>query len=300
MMSKRVKRRGNRRRLIPVAIVFFGIGQCVFAQTDQPSSRSDEGGWVVAAFIGGAHTFSSDLTISQPALGNNLNFERVRFNSRSFDSPLYYGFRGGYFIRRMPFLGIEAEFIHLKVFSDPQQQVRVTGQHRSVAIDRELPLGEIVEQYSVSHGVNLLLFNIAGRRRIDRLILTARAGLGPTLPHTESRIEGQGQEQYEVGSFGWQAAGGVEFKLWRGLYVLGEYKFTEHEAARQGVFRNCGISNSNTAWSVWAELSLLNITPPNTPRMTDNSLFKQASIPDDRRPFHFGLCSHGSFDGPNS
>ena len=30
------------------------------------------------------------------------------------------------------------------------------------------------------------------------VILSARAGLGPTLPHTESRIEGQSQEQYEL------------------------------------------------------------------------------------------------------
>lgn len=191
------------------------------AQTDP-----DEGGFVVAAFLGGARTASSDLEISQPALGNNLNFERVRFNSRSFDPPLYYGFRGGYFFNRMPSLGVEAEFIHLKVFSDPQQQVRVTGERHNVPINRELALGEIVQQYSISHGVNLLLFNVAARRRVDRLILTARAGLGPTLPHTESRIEEQPQEQYEFGSLGWQAAGGAEVQLWRKLYLLGEYKFT--------------------------------------------------------------------------
>ena len=206
------------------AIVILGIATCALAQTDQNS----DGGWVVAAYLGGAHTASSDLTISQPTLGNNLTFEDVRLRSRSFDPPLYYGFRGGYFLNQAPFLGFEAEFIHLKVFSDPQQRVRVTGQHRGVPIDRELLLGELVQQYSISHGVNLLLFNVAGRQRIggEHLIVTARAGLGPTLPHTESRIEDQAQEQYEIGRLGWQVAGAAEFKLWQRLYVLGEYKFT--------------------------------------------------------------------------
>lgn len=189
---------------------------------------------MAAAYVGGAHTAASSLTVSQPALSSNLTFEDVRFRSRSFDPPLYYGFRGGYFIRRMPSLGVEAEFIHLKVFSDPQQRVRVTGRRRGAALEGELPLGEIVQQYSISHGVNLLLFNVAARRGMGRhaeapagrLILTGRLGGGPTLPHTESSVEGQRQEQYEVGRLGWQAAGGAEFNLWRGLYLLGEYKFT--------------------------------------------------------------------------
>lgn len=205
-----------------LALLIASLASAVFAQSDR------EGGWVVAAYLGGASTASSDLTVSQPSFGNNLTFEDVRFRSRSFDPPLYYGFRGGYFLHRAPFLGFEAEFIHLKVFTDPQQRVRVRGRRRSVPIDTELPLGEIVQQYSISHGANLLLFNVAARHRVagGRLMLTARAGVGPTLPHTESRIEGQAQEQYELGRVGWQAAGAAELKLWRGLHLLGEYKFT--------------------------------------------------------------------------
>jgi hypothetical protein len=206
-----------------------------FAQSEQSSVTPDDaGGWTVAAYLGGARTSSSSLAISQPALGNELTFEDVQFQSRSFNPPLYYGFRGGYFIRRAPFIGIEAEFIHLKVFSNPQQRVRASGVRRGAAIGRELPLGEIVQQYSISHGVNLLLFNVAARHGIGRvpdsasgrLIFTGRAGIGPTLPHTESNIDGQPQQQYEIGRLAWQVAGGVEFKLWRGMYALGEYKFT--------------------------------------------------------------------------
>lgn len=183
---------------------------------------------MIAAYTGGARTAASNLEVSQPTLGTDLTFRDVRFDSRSFEPPLYYGLRGGYFLNQLPLLGFEAEFIHLKVFSDPRQRVRVNGQRRGVPIEGELPLGEIVQQYSISHGVNLLLFNAAARRGFQdgRVILTGRVGVGPTLPHTESRIEGEAQEQYEIGSLAWQAAGGAEFKLWRRLYLLGEYKFT--------------------------------------------------------------------------
>lgn len=200
----------------------------------QSSGASRRGGWVVAAYVGGASTSASDLSISQPALGNTLTFGRVRLRSRSFDPPLYYGLRAGYFLRRVPSFGVEAEFTHLKVFSDPGQRVRVAGLRRGAPVSEELALGEIVQQYSISHGANLLLFNAALRHGVwhgggapdGRLILSARAGAGPTIPHTESSVEGRRQEQYEVGRMAWQAAGGAEFRLWRGFYALGEYKFT--------------------------------------------------------------------------
>jgi opacity protein-like surface antigen len=210
-------------------------GKSPAAQGNQTSAaRQGRGGWVITAYVGGARTADSALRISQPALGNELTFERVRFRSGSFDPPLYYGFRAGYFLPRASFLGVESEFIHLKVFSNPEQRVRVTGLRRGIPIGREQPLGEIVQQYSISHGVNLLLFNVAARRGLrrdadsprGRLILTGRAGVGPTLPHTESSVEGRPQEQYELGRLAWQAAGGAEFRLWRGVYALGEYKFT--------------------------------------------------------------------------
>ena len=218
-------------RLVLLCCLIVCAAGYVNAQTQQSAGPESDGGWVLAAYLGGASTAASELTISQPTIGTNLTFHDVRFSSRSFRGPLYYGLRGGYFLNRLPFIGFEAEFIHLKVFSNPQQRVRVDGLHRNAPLDAELPLGDIVQQYSVSHGVNLLLFNVAARHRIKRgtngrLALIARAGLGPTLPHTESRIDGEAQEQYELGRRAWQASGGAELRLWRGMFFLGEYKFT--------------------------------------------------------------------------
>jgi hypothetical protein len=189
---------------------------------------------VITAYLGGTRTTSSSLTISQPALGTRITFADVHFDGQSFDFPLYYGGRGSYFLPRLPFIGIEGEFIHLKVFADTRRRVQATGTFGRAIINRELPLDQFVQRYSISHGVNLLLFNVAGRYGVQRspdhpagrFILTGRFGIGPTFPHTETVIAGQKQEQYEVGRAAWQLAGGVEVHLWRGLYALGEYKFT--------------------------------------------------------------------------
>jgi hypothetical protein len=198
---------------------------------DQPSdSGTGRGEWTVAAYLGGAQTARSSLTISQPSLGNLLRIDDVHFVGRSLEGPLYYGFRGGYFLPQI--LGIEAEFIHLKVYADTTRQVLASGIRSGAPINRILTLRDIVEQYSISHGVNLLLFNVAGRYSIgarndrDRLLLTGRFGAGPSIPHTESTVDGHHQEQYEAGRLGWQLAGGVELHVWRGLHALFEYKFT--------------------------------------------------------------------------
>jgi hypothetical protein len=58
----------------PILLTVFILGSAArgFAQTDQSSETHDDpGGWVVAAYIGGARTSSSSLIVSQPALGNN-------------------------------------------------------------------------------------------------------------------------------------------------------------------------------------------------------------------------------------
>ena len=199
-----------------------------------PSASESRRELAISYYLGGARTQSSFLTVSQPSLGTRIRFDGVGYRGRSFNGPLYYGIRGGVFPGRFLWLGFETEFVHLKVFTDPDQRVSASGTHQGEPINRELPLGEIVQRFSISHGVNLLLFNVVGRYRIkadsqgrrSRVIVQARFGAGPTLPHTESTIDRQRQEQFEVGRLAFQLGGGGELRLIGGLYVIGEYKFT--------------------------------------------------------------------------
>jgi len=188
--------------------------------------------WTLAAFLGAAATRSSTLHIEQPASDTSLSFSPVAYRGESFAAPVYYGYRLG---RRLPFgsrLAVEAEFIHLKVFTDPTQTVRATGVERGVAVSRTQRLGDTVERFSISHGENFVLANLVARLPLgrgqtgERLQAAVRGGAGVTIPHPESTIDGESVDHYELGSFAWQLAAGLELHLARGLYALGEYKFT--------------------------------------------------------------------------
>jgi lipid A oxidase len=161
--------------------------------------------WNASAYIGKTHTVNADLHVAQvPATSVVLN--DIGFDDRSFRPPLYYGLRGGYLLK--PTVGFEAEFIHVKAFA-------------------RLPPAIAIQQYNVSHGLNLLLGNLVLQRQIvRRLDLCVRTGFGVAIPHPEIRAFGQTLEQYELHGVAMQLAAGVNFELTRHMFWLAEYKFT--------------------------------------------------------------------------
>ena len=80
----------------------------------------------------------------------------------------------------------------------------------------------------VGHGTGLGLSVVSGLAELHggRLVLFGRAGLGPTIPHAESRIGSEVLEGYELGAVGLHLAGGLEIRLWRGMAAMAEYKLT--------------------------------------------------------------------------
>jgi len=187
--------------------------------------------WEVAGYMGGAHTESSDLLLRQPSLVTHLRFGDIGYRGGSFETPLYYGARGGYFLR--PRWAVEGEFVHLKVFAHVRQTAPITGTLRGSPLNVRQPVDTIVQSFSISHGLNLLLANVVFRQPLwrsrsgaRRLNLAVRLGAGTTFPHPESIIEGSADAHYQTGSPAIQFAGGVELHLWRKLWWIGEYKFT--------------------------------------------------------------------------
>ncbi len=165
--------------------------------------------WTLAAYIGTAWTQSTTLTLDRGALGRST-FSGVPFDSHSFEGPLYYGYRGGWF-RRGSIAGIEGEAIHLKVFARPGT------------------LGPDVRRFSISHGLNLLFANAVLRKPLSasrHVVATARLGVGFSVPHGESEIGGVEQQQYAIGSLALQAAGGAELRVAPHLRGFAEYKLT--------------------------------------------------------------------------
>lgn len=195
----------------------------------QPASAE----WTLALFIGGARTNDSPLTLVQPGESTAVTLSPVSYGAASFDAPIYYGYRAGFF-QHAGWLGFEGEFIHLKVIADTARSADVTGTVRGEIVSGPRPIADVIEQFSITHGVNLLLMNVVARREAGsrdssgspRWILAARGGVGATVPHAESTVRGIVREQYEWGALSLQAASGVELRVTQRLYVTGEYKLT--------------------------------------------------------------------------
>jgi len=188
--------------------------------------------WNVAAYLGGARTGNSDLGLELPGRDTNLTFRNVAWEGRSFEGPLYYGFRFGSFPGRR--FGWQTEFIHMKVYAITNRVVRVDGTLRGANAPATVNMNNLVQRFSMSHGANLLLGNFVFRHplwasdenRLGRVLLSARAGVGGMISHVESEVQGRTFERLAGGGFAWQLAAGGEVQLWRGVYALGEYKYT--------------------------------------------------------------------------
>ena len=77
---------------------------------------------------------------------------------------MYYGYRVLWTRLRQGRIGFEAELIHLKVYADTAAPVSVRGRILDAPVDRTMRLGDVVERFSISHGLNLLFGNLVLRR----------------------------------------------------------------------------------------------------------------------------------------
>lgn len=165
--------------------------------------------WTAAAYLGASHTAPATLTVDLTSPQVHEVHDDVHFESRSFDSPQYFGYRGGWFPSADARIGIEGELTHLKVYA------------------AEGALGPMVQRFSISHGLNLVLANVVWRTPLGKGVqLTARAGAGFAMPHGESQILGVYQEQYEISSAAFQGAVGIEKRFRQHISAFGELKLT--------------------------------------------------------------------------
>ena len=202
----------------------------VVAMLVPSAARAD---WILSGFLGAAKTQSSTIDLSLPGQATHLQLEGAEYRGESFQSPQYYGLR---LTRTLsPWLGIEGEFIHAKVFAEVDRDVRATGTRFGVPLASDVRLSSVVQRLSMSHGLNFILVNVAARRGFGkadpsgahRIVGVVRAGAGPTMPHAESNLGNVTMEQYEGGGLGVQVGGGIEVSLGHGVGALGEYKFTD-------------------------------------------------------------------------
>jgi hypothetical protein len=163
--------------------------------------------WVLAAFLGNAWTAPNMLRLQRRGSAA-AEFDDVVYEDRSSRAPVYYGARVGRCLHGMRWLSIEGEFIHVKTYADSSR------------------LGAPMPHFAMSHGLNFALVDVAVRVPVKRMVIGLRSGVGPTIPHVEASIDSADLDAYQLGSLGWQAAGGVEVPVWNALFATGEFKWT--------------------------------------------------------------------------
>lgn len=141
-----------------ILAVAFGAGcaaTCASAET------------VLSVFLGTTRTRDSDLKVEQPATASDATFKGVGWDGKDRAAPPYYGLRATHFLESAPNWGIGFEFIHYKVYADAGRAVPVEGKWNGAPVNETAPLGSRVQNFSISHGVNLLALDAIYRFNVD-------------------------------------------------------------------------------------------------------------------------------------
>jgi len=188
----------------------------------------------LALFAGKSITDNGDLNLTQ---GNtNLNFHDVSWGDRSFEEPIFYGARIGYWFNDAPNWGVSVDFNHLKNYLAYNETVSVDGIRDGVAVGGSEPISNTIQDFNMSHGLNTLTFNgqyrwfPSGQRDqtlLGRMQLYSGLGAGFSIPHVEATIKGVNTYQYQWGA-GPVLNGmmGVNYDICGFMSGFAEYKLT--------------------------------------------------------------------------
>ncbi len=168
---------------------------------------------------------------------------RLKLNDalKAFTEP-YYSYRLIHFFKANPHFGLGLEFIHLKVFMiDKDQTVRMKGTFRGESIDKKVRLGDIIDLFNISHGVNHAGIHLVYRWLLSPSLRVPEGrfqpyfaiSAGPTFPHLElNTVETDGVKkraysyQSKLWNWGFGFGTGIRYKPWAGLGFYLEYKLT--------------------------------------------------------------------------
>lgn len=213
-------------KIIKILIPFFVFSVCIAQDL------------TLFAYLGKNLPASTYLKISQDINQTFLRFDGVKLSDKSFEFPLYYGLKISYRLKFVnPRTFVELEFIHSKVYSDPEQMVRVTGIYRDALIDSVVRFGDIVQNFSISHGLNYGILSFGYKFGLNSYIFPfLKFGFGISIPHFETTIDSLSFERYEVNDFVVQLSCGADFKIYKSIVGLLELKYTSGEIVNVGIY----------------------------------------------------------------
>lgn len=187
-----------------------------------------------SAYTGTSWTRDSDLRVTQPGLGTDLVARDVHWDAKATQPAPYYGLRLTYFDARRPAWGAALDYTHYKMYADTGRVVNVEGRWRGAPAGGSVPLNQHVQQFELSHGVNVISLNGLYRwidPRLGQLEPYAGVGVAHYRPHAESMVGGLPFETgYQPSGFGYQVLAGAHYRMTDRTGVFIETKFNSGTA----------------------------------------------------------------------
>lgn len=186
-------------------------------------------------YAGQSFTDNGDLNLTQG--DTNLNYTDVSWDERSFESPIFYGARVGYWFNDAPNWGVSVDFSHLKTYLVDSETVAVNGVQNGIPLNGNVPINSTnISSFNMSHGLNTLTFN--GQYRwfpackrdetlLGRMQVYTGLGAGFSIPHVEANINGIRTHEYQWGA-GPVVNGmlGINYDIYSFMSGFVEYKLT--------------------------------------------------------------------------
>lgn len=207
----------------------------------------------LGVYAGQSFIDNGDLNLTQ---GNtNLNYNNVSWADKSFESPIFYGARIGYWFNAIPYWGVSVDFSHLKNYLVDSGTVRVDGIQNGTPLNGTVPINTTnLQSFNMSHGLNTITFNgqyrwfPAGQRDhtlLGRLQLYTGLGAGFSVPHVEATVSGVRTYEYQAGA-GPVVNGmlGVNYDIYSFFSGFAEYKLTYADVEDQ--LKGGGTINTET------------------------------------------------------
>lgn len=193
----------------------------------------------VSLYVGQSQALDSDLEIQQSSTNSNATFSGVSWEGQSFTTPIYWALRVTHYFEAAPHWAAGGEFVHDKVIAQTSKPVAVSGTWNGAAVSGNAPLGQYVQTFEISHGVNYV-----GALGVYRWMLAQDGEFangrwqpyvagGPVyfILHPESTVHGLTADEQLAGSgFGFEAMGGMRFLISSHWDLSLEAKYTQGTA----------------------------------------------------------------------
>lgn len=198
-------------------------------------ARADGPEFSLTFLFGTAKTQSSDLRIRQPAQNTDLTYKNVKWDTRPFSGSFYYGYRVEVFPTARAPLGFALDFTHNKVYANPNQVAETSGTFNGEPVSGPTRIGDRVQEFRITNGINTLAFEALYRFKGDSSNrypfgrVTPYVAVGPALfiDYGINEVNGQkNKHYYDWAGWGFQARGGLRYRLNPDVSVFGELKYT--------------------------------------------------------------------------